>query len=155
MSILQNSFDLAKDSAVEIWSLVGAQYINNNDVLHPVELKVQKAISTFSLNARRVLESFDKSKKFGLNHKCWSPSGNIDQSEIELDLWNALNLIVHANSFEVFFEHLPDHLSYISEDNKVISYVQVSTDRRSGIYVDPFSMAYSFLSEVQAHYQNA
>lgn len=155
MSILQNSFDIAKDSAVEIWSLVGAQYINNNEVLHPVELKVQKSISTFSLNARRVLESFDKSTKFGLKNKCWSSSGNIDESKIELDLWNALNLIVHANSFEVVFVHLPDHLSYISEDNKVVSYVQVSTDRRSGIYVDPFSMAYCFLSEVQVRYQNA
>lgn len=155
MSILQNSFDIAKDSAVEIWSLVGAQYLNNSDVLHPVELKVQTSISTFSLNARRVLESFDKSTKFGLTKKCWSPSGNIHDGKVEKDLWNALNLIVHANSFEVVFEHLPDHLSYISEDNKVVSYVQISTDRRSGIYVDPFSMAYSFLSEVQARYQNA
>jgi len=152
VSILQNSFEIAKDSAVDIWAITGAQYVNNPDILHPIELKLQSHISTFALNSRRVLESFDKNTKFQLPNGCWSKSGNIDPSTVESDLWNSLNLIIHAQSLEVIFEHLPDNLSYIAKENNVVSYILLSTDRRKNVHVDPFAIVQSFLSDVQNEY---
>ncbi|HDN9024112.1 hypothetical protein [Aeromonas veronii] len=152
MSIVINSFEISKLDAISIWSICGAQYISNTDVLHPVERGLQGIIGSFALNTRRVLESFDKDTKFLLMQSCWSPSGRINIKDIESDLWNTLKLIVHTSSFEVIFEHLPDHLSYISSENRVITFIKVSTYRRKEVFVYPFSMAYTFLSGVQTKF---
>ena len=148
-AVITHSHLIAKNEAVKIWSICGSQYINNKDVLDLLEIHLQESISSFSLNARRVIESMGKSYKFSTQQGCWSRSENMINENVENDLWNCLNSIIHAKKFEIIFEHLPDQYSYIAEDNKVISFIKVSTDRRENVYIDPFSMAYSYMSQVQ------
>lgn len=92
MSIVRNSHVIAHKDAIKIWAVCGAQYVNNIDILHSIEIHLQKQISSFALNARRALESFDKNTKFSLKTTCWSLSGNVPEDFIEKDLWSALNL---------------------------------------------------------------
>lgn len=147
--IVHNSSGIATLEAIKIWSICGAQYIDNANMLEQIDLTLQRSISSFALNSRRALERLAKDDKFPLKISCWSRSGDISVDKIETDMWNSINIIIHSCEFETIFESLPNSKSYIESDNKVITFVKISTDKREDVYIDPFSIAYTYISDVK------
>ena len=145
MSAIRNqSFAIAHEEACRLWAYCGAQYFEDDALLNEVSHQILRSLSVFSLNARRVLESFPKVEKFAATSSPWERKTAIEG--FEPDLWESLALAIHASELQVHFAELVEG-TYIPSA-KVVSHASVSTDRKTGRAIFPFAMAYSFLAEV-------
>ncbi len=103
-----------------------------------------EAVSSFALNARRVLESIPERLSIALvQHRWqWVPKA---KGEVVEDLWDSLNRIIHAKRLDVGWEKLPSNSSVIAAGAVVIPYIQAETDHRALAFIDPFALAHAFL----------
>jgi hypothetical protein len=82
-----------------------------------------EAVSSFALNARRVLESIPERSSIALVQPRWQwvPKA---KGEVVEDLWDSLNRIIHAKRLDVGWEKLPSNISVIAAGAIVIPYIQ-------------------------------
>jgi hypothetical protein len=88
--VTRHSLDRASDEAVKLWALASAQYPKDHRlILEVVTTAIIEVVSTFALNARRVLEVLPPKEKFVLAqpHWQWTPSS---EGEVVHDLRDAL-----------------------------------------------------------------
>jgi hypothetical protein len=104
-------------------------------------------ISSFALNARRVLEAMPHTLKYPLKASRWQAHPTAGHPVVQ-DFRDALNRIVHAVSLQVGFEPLPEEVSVIDGGAVVIPYVFATTDRKEKSYIDPFSLAHAFFYQL-------
>jgi len=150
MSAIRNqSFAIASEEACRLWAYCGAQYVEDDALLKEIAHQILRSISVFSLNARRVLETFPKETKFAATSSPWSGKTTIEG--LETDLWESLALAIHATDLKVQFSELTEG-TYIA-GAKVVSHASVSTDQKFGRAISPFAMAYSFLANVAPHFK--
>jgi len=146
-AIKRQSTEIAKEEACRLWAYCGAQYVNDDFLLKEIGHQVLRSISSFSLAARRVLESYPKDHKFSLNSSPWSRGADNQELSLESDLWESLNLVIHARELRVMFGTLTEG-TYVSP-SMVVTHAMVSTDRKADRAIQPFAMAYAFLAHVQ------
>jgi hypothetical protein len=147
-AITKHSADKAAEEAVVLWSFASTQFPKNNSLLiEEASVCMIEVISTFALNARRVLEYLKNRPIFLLSQKRWRWEPT-KKGEVVSELWDALNRIIHAKRLVVGFESLPDNISVIDGGAVVILYIQAETDRRELAFIDPFALAHAYLYEV-------
>ena len=67
-----------------------------------------------------------------------------------VELWDAMNRIIHARKLDVGWETVPSEVAVIAGGAIVVPYVQAETDRREYTFIDPFAMAHAFLYKALA-----
>ena len=145
MSIVQHSRTRATEEAVLLWALASAQYpLDYGVIQEEASVMLIEAISSFALNARRAFEASLERSQIELVQPRWQWIPKT-KGEIVVNLWDALNRIIHAKKLEVGWEKLPGDSSVIANGAIVIPYVQAETDRRALAFVDPFALAHAFL----------
>lgn len=143
-AITRHSFERAASNAAMLWSLSSAQFpARNSALIDRATEEMIEAISSFSLNARRVLEVLPRATKYPLVQGRWV-AHPIAGHPVVQDFRDALNRIVHAQLLQVGFEELPLEVSVINGGAVVIPYVFATTDRKEKSYIDPFSLAYAW-----------
>jgi hypothetical protein len=146
--ITRHSFDRAATCATRLWSLSSTQFPKRNAViLKYASGEMIENISSFALNARRVLEAMPHTLKFRLEASRWQTDPTAGHPVVQ-DFRDALNRIVHALSLQVGFEQLPTEVSIIDGGTLVIPYVFATTDRKEKSYIDPFSLAHAFFYQL-------
>ncbi len=143
--ITRHSVMRASDEAVKLWALSSAQYPRQHGlILDVATASIIETVSAFALNARRALELLPQDKKFQLTQPRWQWAPTND-GEMVLDLWDALNRIIHAQKLDFGFEQLPKAVSVIAEGALVVPYVRAETDRKKLAFIDPFALSHAFL----------
>lgn len=146
-----NEFALneAEAMATRLWAFGSAPFpINNGAIIQGhVEKSVTDTAISFAIHVRRLLDNRDIRTKFKLNEPFWhwSPNNNVPK---ESDLREALNRIVHATSFHVGFERLPNKASSIIGGAICVLYLRAKTDRREEALIDVFALASCFFYQV-------
>lgn len=146
--VIIHSSQRASDQVLVLWAISSAQYPKENtNILNVATRQMMEAISQFSLNARRALETTPKSKKFDLTQSRWNwePTG---EHELVKDFRFAANRIIHAKSLRVGFEQVPASLAVIVDGAVVIPYVEATTEDRKAAMIDPFAFAHAYLYQV-------
>ncbi len=147
-SIIRHSVARATEEAVVPWALASAQYpLDHKVVQNNATVILVEAISSFSLNARRLLEVIPDRPNIQLAQSRWKWVPKTD-GELVTNLWDALNRVIHARKLEVGWEVLPPRVSVIDNGAIVVPYIQAETDRRALAFIDPFSLAHAFLYTV-------
>jgi hypothetical protein len=146
--ITRHSFDRAASYATRLWSLSSTQFPQRNAViLNCATEEMIENISSFALNARRVLEAMPHTSKYRLEASRWQTHPTAGHPVVQ-DFRDALNRIVHAVLLQVGFEQLPKEVSIIDGGAVVIPYVFATTDRKEKSYIDPFSLAHAFFYQL-------
>src|SRR5438093_778638 len=146
--ITRHSFDRAASCATRLWSLSSTQFPQRNAViLNCATEEMIENISSFAVNARRVLEAMPHTSQYRLEASRWQTHPTAGHPVVQ-DFRDALNRIVHAVLLEVGFEQLPKEVSIIDGGPVVIPYVFATTDRREKSYIDPFSLAHAFFYQL-------
>ncbi len=126
-SIIRHSTGRATEEAVVLWALASAQYpVDHRVIQDRATVILVDSVSSFSLNARRVLEGIPDRHQIQLAQPRWKwvPKTN---GELVTSLWDALNRIIHARKLDVGWEALPDSESVIAKGAIVIPYIQAQT----------------------------
>jgi hypothetical protein len=146
--ITPHSFHRAASCAMTLWSLSSTQFPRGNAVIlnYATEEMIEN-ISSFALNARRVLEAMPHTLKYRLEASRWQTQPTAGHPVVQ-DFGDALNRIAHAKSIQVGFEQLPNEVSIINGGAVVIPYIFATTDRKEKSYIDPFSLAHAFFYQL-------
>lgn len=138
----------ASSEAVKLWALTSTQYpFDNRGIQIEAEATIIDVASSFSMNARRAIETLPKELKFPLNAPRWNWQPASDRYLVK-DLWDSLNQIIHAQELIVGFEKLPDNVSVFDNGAIVVPYILARTDRKELSYIDPFAMSHAYLYQV-------
>ena len=107
-----NDFALqqAESAAARLWAFGSAPFPLANGVViqRHIEHEVTETAIAFAIHVRRLLDNNKLKTKFQLNEpfRLWEPAAGLSRIS---DFRDALNRIVHATSFTVGFERLPDN----------------------------------------------
>ena len=143
-----HSFSKAADEAVRLWAYASAHYPKSHQILLDHATRdIVDVISSFSLNARRAMEILPVSLVFTLKQPRWRWDPG-QHGELLTDFRQACNRIIHARELFVGFEDFPHSDAFINDGTLIVPYVRAATDRFDLVFIDPFSMAYSFMYEV-------
>ena len=119
-SIVVHSQAHATEEATLLWALASAQYpLDHRSIQDQATVLMVEAVSSFSLNARRALELIPEHVPIALGQPRWKWEPKAG-GEIVVDLWEALNRIIHAKKLEVGWEALPSSASVVASGAIVI-----------------------------------
>lgn len=118
------------------------------DTLSPFTVsRGSPATLTSSSGLLRRIDNNKVKTKFQLNEpfRRWEPATGLRKIS---DFRDALNRIVHATSFTVGFERLPDDSHKLSAGAIGVIWLETVTDQRERALLDVFSLASCFLHQV-------
>lgn len=141
----------AEAAAATLWALGSAPFPLENGALvqdHIRHLVTDTAIS-FAIHARRLLDNKTSNRFSSISLDSpfwdWEPAQGLIKTT---DFREALNRIVHATTFEVGFERLPEAASKIDGGAVGVIYLKARTDRYPEALIDVFSLASCFFARV-------
>lgn len=146
-----NQFALqeAEAAAARLWAFGSAPFpIANGAVLQShIEQAVTDTAIVFAIHVRRLLDNRDIRTRFTLDEPfwIWSPTRGLPKVAV---LRDALNRIIHATSFEVGFERLPEGAAKIAGGAISVLYLKTKTDQREEALIDVFALASCFFHQV-------
>lgn len=146
-----NEFALqrAEAAAARLWAFGSAPFplANGAIIQGHVEQAVTDTAIAFAIHVRRLLDNGEIRNKFTLDEPFWhwSPTGGVPKVAV---LRDALNRIVHATSFQVGFERLPDKAASIEGGAISVLYLKTKTDQREEALIDVFALASCFFHQV-------
>jgi len=146
-----NDFALqkAESAAARLWAFGSAPFpLATGAILQRhIEQEVTDTAIAFAVHVRRLLDNRSIRNKFALDEPFWHWEATGGLTKVAI-LHDALNRIVHATSFTVGFERLPDHSHRIAGGAIGVLYLKTETDQREQALIDVFSLAASFYHRV-------
>ena len=146
-----NAFALqqAESAAARLWAFGSAPFPFTNGAIiqRHIEHEVTDTAIMFAIHVRRLLDNKNLKTKFQLKEpvRRWEPAPGLKKVA---DFRDALNRIVHATSFTVGFERLPDDSHKIAAGAIGVIWLETVTDQRERALLDVFSLASCFFHQV-------
>lgn len=145
-----NEFALQQAAAARLWAFGSAPFplANGTVIQSHIEHAVTDTTIAFAIHVRRLLDNCGIRARFTLDEPFWdwSPTGSVPKVPV---LRDALNRIVHATTFHVGFERLPDGAAGINGGAICVLYLKTQTDqRREEALIDVFALASCFFHQV-------
>lgn len=141
----------AFEHAVAICAYASSQYFPNEEIIDEVQKQFLDRVIAFAINARRTLEITDI-RQTTIDVARWKSVVPIDDLNIESNLWNALNKIVHSRHLQVFIFERPSTFVTQVGHEWILTYLEIQSDRGDKVHVDPFGMAFTFIDDLTPHF---
>jgi hypothetical protein len=135
----------AYEEAIIVAALAGGTFPSNEMFVKKVTVQLIDRITSFAIHARRAAEIID-CRGIEIKESRWKLSNG---PNLEREFWKVVNKILHARDIKVAtFEHGATLFTNLGD--RIISHIEVHSDRDSPICFCPYGLVYAYLSQILA-----
>jgi len=134
----------AVKEAIAISAFAGTTWPAGNEVFLKAAMEqLLDHVASFALHARRHLE-ITGTKGIQIVDSRWKFASGVENFALETDLWVVINKILHARNLQVVTWNRDSSL-FTSLGDRVVTHLEIQSDRGDAFYVCPFGMVYAYL----------